>query len=629
MNNVFSKVPSVWLAVMAILPTAACSDISESVKAPEAGKSTGVVFKIAGVPKNVASDATDRLGEVNVFHFSDENFLMRTNIKDPYAEGIMLPSDGTTLIYCVSGLNLPKCVTQREIATYTVEHGSSEVPMFYTATVDFNAENLHGGLIAIEMKRSVARIDFTNAENSGFKVSQVIVEDAPAGTFVFETDSVADFATVSYTHDFSEPFYGTEEGLFRIFESSKPVHMRIIGEYKDSPLNIRTTLPSVERNKAYTLQMVNANSTVEGAFTIKDWEEGASVSASPSASGYCSIDKVNSIIPDNVSVDYGRNILTVTHEGATGIKVAFVSPEKICITSLEGEVPTVKITPNEAVKIEEGYISSFNVYVQANNRLAYKVIANLRDGAGRADFFEIQVLDNPNRVFDTVEMAGRIWMAFNAMSADSAVQVFPTDGLTVEEMYQKNWPMAIGNFFQYGRQLGYSPWTQNDPNGNEETPRDCPWGTPEAMPVPPGYHVASKADWQSLIPNGVTIPATYTAGNGEEIKAELITLPGTINSSPSANANRAGLLMRYMRFESLKTGNVLIIPICGMKTPSWDEYPGGGRALHAWTGYWIYEDRQLWLFQVEGTAEEPIVTQTVSKWNYNGFLPVRGVKNLD
>ncbi len=85
--------------------------------------------------------------------------------------------------------------------------------------------------------------------------------------------------------------------------------------------------------------------------------------------------------------------------------------------------------------------------------------------------------------------------------------------------------------------------------------------------------------------------------------------------------------MRYIRFESLETGNVLCIPVCGMKTAGTAEYPGGGRAMHAWVSYWISMDRYTWLFQISGTSDALTSTQGRDRWNYNGFVPVRGVKN--
>ena len=87
--------------------------------------------------------------------------------------------------------------------------------------------------------------------------------------------------------------------------------------------------------------------------------------------------------------------------------------------------------------------------------------------------------------------------------------------------------------------------------------------------------------------------------------------------------------MRYVRFESLDSHNVLIFPICGMKANKWDEYPGGGKLLSAWTGYWIADDRSLWLFQIGESDGSLSATQGMSRWNYDGFMAVRGIKDHD
>lgn len=633
MRKFYCKTPTAWFAALALMPLSACSDLGTGAPEISKGESNVVAFKIAGIPyQDSSADNSEKLTSVNVFHFKGDEFLIRTDVDDPYAESIGIPNNGTTRIYCVSGAELTADEGSKEsdfaLTTIASPAGADSAPLFYSATADMDEEVLQSRQLTVELKRGVARIDFINDANSNVEIKQVVVEDAPASTFVFACDSMPDDATVRYSHEFSEPFYGSEAALFTLFESNNPVHVRIIGDYGDTPVNIRTTLPSVERNKVYTLQIVNVSSNVEGAFTIKDWEEGKNVGAVPSSTGLL-LDKLNSVVPEEVEVNYGTNTISVPFEGAKDIKLAFLAKTKVSVTKVEGEISTAKVTPNEPVKVEEGYISSFNLSVEPNNRLAYSLIINVKDEEGRYDFVDVTVQNNPIRKIETVEIAGLTWMAFNAMTSDPNVQIFPIDGLTIEEMYQNNWASSVGSFFQYGRALNYSPWTKNDPNGNQDTPRNIPWASPDNMPVPEGYHVATANDWRTLMPNGTTIPSTYTAGNGELIKAELITLPGTLDSSPSVSANKAGLLMRYMRFESQETGNVLIIPICGMKTASWDEYPGGGRALHAWCGYWIMEDRCLWLFQVGGTEEEPVITQKSDKWNYDGFMAVRGVKNPD
>lgn len=634
MKKVFFKTLTTFIVGMALLSTTACTDRNEPASAGSAALDGTVQFAFKGVPyKDSPEEDSNMLSEVNVYHFKGEDFFLRTYIDEPYADGIGLPTDGTTRVYCVSGTELNPEVGVKEEAflnsTVSCQSGDGKASMFYSGTIDFSEKNLSNGRLEIEMKRGVARIDFANAIDSDIRITKIIVENAPATTFVFPCGSMPDDFTVTFSREFAEPFQGVKTGMFQIFESTRPVNVRVLGDFGDTPINILTTIPTVVRNKVYTLQMTNINSNVTGAFTVKDWEEGKTTEAVPSTSRGLFIDRPNSIIPDGVEIDYGTNIVTVPYEGAENIKIAFLAKTKVSISSVEGEVPTVRVSANEPVKIAEGYISSLNIWVEPNKRLAYSLLINIKDEEGHHNFIEVKVLNNPERKIETVEIAGRTWMAFNAMSSDQNRQVFPLDGMSVEEMYRDNWAMAIGSFFQYGKAKNYSPWTKNDPNTNSAIPRDIPWGTPEAMPVPEGFHVATIADWQSLIPNRTTLPSTYTAGNGEQIKAELITLPGTLTNSPSDAANKAELLMRYMRFESLQTGNVLIIPICGMKTASWDEYPGGGRAMHAWTGYWLFEDRRLWLLQVGGTEDAPSIAYSADRWNYDGFMAVRGVKNLD
>ncbi|MDE5806675.1 MAG: fibrobacter succinogenes major paralogous domain-containing protein, partial [Muribaculaceae bacterium] len=615
----------------ALIPMASCSDTQvEALEASNDG--TEILTRFSGMGySNFSENGEENLSEISVFHFKGDDFLLRTDVADPYAEEISLPTAGTTRIYCVSGVDIKASEGTKEAdllnMTVVSPKGAEKAPLFYSASADFSHQAVSSRRIDVAMKRSVARIDFTNTTDSRIEIDKIAVEDAPAAAFIFAHDSVADAGTVSYSREFSEPFYGTERGMFTLFESAAPVHVRIIGKFGDSPLNLVTELPSVERNKVYTLQMVKANAKVEGAFTIKEWEEGDTSDAIPSASAGLYIDKLNSSFPQGVSVDYDSNVITVPYSGVSDMKVAFAAPTRVSIASTEGVTETAKITSNSPVQIDGGYISSFNASVHPNNRVSYSMTINIKDEEGRYNFVEIKVLENTNKAFATVEIAGLTWMAFNATSSDPADQVFPIDGLSVEEMYQKNWPLAIGNFFQYGRKKGYSPWTKNDPNGNADTPRNIPWKDPDCMPLPAGYHVASTKEWQQLMPAGTTFPSTYAAGNGEMIKAEIVTLSGTMTNSPSAAANNAKLLNRYIRFESQETGNVLIIPICGMKANNFDEYPGGGRALHAWTGLWIAEDRCLWLFQINGTEDALTATQGSSRWNYDGFMAVRGVKD--
>ena len=566
MNKNFCKTSTAWLATMALLPLSACSDMVDSGRNSGTGDGDVVVPKFIGIPYlNSSDDESEKLSEVNVFHFKGEDYLMRTDIADPYAETVELPTNGTSRVYCVGGIQLSpeEGVKEADFLLSTVDCSSDSqyAPLFYSGTTDFSEETLRAGRVEIAMKRGVARIDFANNIDESVKVHKLIVTDAPASTFVFPQDSILECSTVSLTREFDEPFFGQESGVFSLFESNHPVNVRILGEYADSPLNIVATLPTVERNKIYTLQITNINSLVQSAFTVKDWEEGNNAGAVPSTSKDIFLDKVNSVIPEDVTVDYGTNTLTVPYTGAKNMKLAFLASTQVSVASVEGEISTVKITANDPVKVEEGYISSFNVSVDPNKRLSYTVVLHLKDGNGKYNFVEIKVLNLDERIIETVEIAGAEWMAFNCTGPDLDKQVYPVDGMSIEDTYRYNWLGAVGSLFQFGRQYAYVPYMGYNPCNNlGGQVQDMPWVNYSHMPCPEGYHVATLAEFRTLCPNGTVIPGTYKAGNGESITVTLHAVDGTIQTP-----TKVGGSIRYMKFTSNDTGNVLILPIAGWK----------------------------------------------------------------
>ncbi len=586
MNKKICKTSTAWLAAMTLLPLSACSDMVDSGQNPGTESGDVVYPKFLGMSyQNSTEDETGKLSKVNVFHFKGEDFLLRTDVEDPYAENIGLPTNGTSRVYCVAGAELTAAEGTKEAdflnSVVTIPANAETSPLFYSGAADFSEETLRGGRVDIQLTRGVARIDLTNTiSDPNIVVNKIVVENAPASTYVFAQDAMAESATVSFSREFSESFQGEEPGMFYLFESAKPVNIRIMGEYGDSPLNILTTLPGVERNKIYTLQIVNFNSTVQGVCTVKEWEEGATAGAVPSTGRGIFIDKVNSVIPEDVEVNYGTNVVTVPFTGAKDMKLAFLAPTKINVTSIEGEVSTAKITPNEAMKVEEGYISSFNVSIEANKRLSYTVIVNLKDENGKGNFVEIKVLNSLERTIETVEIGGATWMAFNCTSPDLDKQVYPVDGLSVEETYKNNWIGAIGYLYQFGRQYGYVPYNSYNPCNNlGNQKQDIPWVNYSHMPCPEGYHVATLQEFRTLCPSGTVIPGTYTAGNGESITVTIHAIDDQL-----ITPTKVGGVGRYMKFTSNDTGNSLILPIAGYKSDkSTASNPNFGKDGVYWT----------------------------------------------
>ncbi len=631
MNNTFLKNTSLWLAAFASLFLASCSEMEQINDAAE--KTDGITMPLAlkGIPYNDQSQvSSEKVSEVSLFHFKNDVFSFSNIFKNPYADDLQISVGGSSKIYCVSGVSLKaveKVTKEYDFARNVVafDKQSNSSPMFYSSVVDVNSVWRYGK-VEVALERSVARIDFTNFVDAEVYISEVAVVDAPASTFVFSSGSMPSEETVALAKTFEAPLQGSAADLFRIFESTRPVHVRISGKAGNSPLEIEAVLPKVVRNKVYSIQIERVNGKFQASFKVNDWVEDLSLYAKTSQSSSIDIDKENSILPAGVMVDYASNHVRVPSSGVSGMRIAFVAPSKVAVTSIAGEMSGSKVSACESVKSGSGYISYFNVDIepQRNGASGYSMMVNLCDEAGNADFVEISVQSLHH--IETVSIAGAEWMCFNAVSADLDNQVFPIEGISVEEMYRDHWVKAIGNFFQFGKQKGYNPWTRNDPTANNQTARNTPWAATESIPVPEGYHVASSAEWLSLLPAGTSIPSTYTAGNGEMIKAEIVELPGYVSGTPSSKANKANLEMRYIRFESLETGNVLIIPVCGQKTADTDEVPGSMWRMSESVCYWTSDETCL-SFRVSGSDGSLKATQKIARFDLDGFLPVRAIKN--
>ena len=80
----------------------------------------------------------------------------------------------------------------------------------------------------------------------------------------------------------------------------------------------------------------------------------------------------------------------------------------------------------------EGIVSSFNVSVaaQGSGRLGYTVLVHLKNAllSGTYDYVEIRVAPSDKQI-ETVEIAGNVWMAFNARSHDLEDQIIRWTGL--------------------------------------------------------------------------------------------------------------------------------------------------------------------------------------------------------
>lgn len=572
--------------------------------------------------------------ETSVYVFRGESLVKCLHTADAEASPIKIKNVGDGMVYVTSGLPLDVqegVTVEADMALLTTGCSESDgcAPLFYTGSASLGDDVYDAGKLSVDLERSVARIDLVNTELADLVVTEVVAENAPAATYVFKGESVLECGTVRLAHVFNEPFRGTCRGVTTLFETDHSVNIRIRGYYENAEVDITATLPSVQRNKVYTLNVVNAGTKVETTFNVTDWKEGDSVSATPDAGNGLKIDPEYSEIPEGVVVDFENNIVTVPAAGVNGLKLAFKAETKIELQSTDNLMPSVSITENPVENLNQGYVSSFNLNVEAVGKgsLGYNFTMHLRNTLMTLsyDFVEVRVESSPYQI-QTVTIGGSEWMCFNATSANIEEQIFLLDGVSsVEEMYNNHFADCIGNYFQYNRPNPYSPWTSNSPTA--VTRPSGAWTNAANFPLPAGYHIPSIAEWQQLFPDGTTVPSEYTCATGERISVSVVTLPGTLTTDV-AEVNNQNYKMRYVLFESLDTGNKLFIPLVGAKANNTNLLPG----VNGWTfgtavPFWASDDRRAWFINCNVGANPITATMANNGFNYDGFCPVRGIKN--
>lgn len=631
MTNMYQRFFAGIAITAGILGLSACSD-KQSEPADYDGEHLVVNFSRSG-----DESLEQAFDDVDIYIFRGNTLVKTIHSDDPQSEPIRIKDVGDGMVYAISGLSLDVTVGQTTVADMdnlvtNCSDGAASAPLFFSGYAPLNKDVYSAGILTLEPVRSVARIDLVNEVDKNITVNEIIIENAPKSTLVFAGPKVAEGNSIRFEHSFAEPMQARSEGVFTIFESAEPVEIRVRGFYGETPMDMTTSLSRVERNKIYTLQVVNAGSKVETSFSVKDWEDGNTVGAGPDMKNGITIDPEYSVIPAGVQVDYENNIVTVPYAGVNGLKLAFKGDTKINLSSTDGLISSASVSENPLVTVEDGYVSSFDVNVdpQGKGRLGYSVILHLRNAllSQSYDYVEVRVEPSPYQI-ETVVIAGHEWMCFNATSQDLDEQIYILDGLdSVEDMYNQRFAETVGNQFQYGRPNGYSPWTANNPDAVARPSDSSPWTKPEYMPLPEGYHIASFSEWEDLIPNNAYIPSEYTCRTGERIRATLVTLPGTL-VTPVAAINNKKYLMRYVLFESLDTGNKLFIPICSAKTPGSSVLPSYSD-FHIAALYWVSNDRACWFMRIQDSGDHKGELKCQeSNFNYNGFLSVRGIKDAE
>lgn len=565
--------------------------------------------------------------ETDFYQFDDGKLVRKERVTSS-GEIIDVTTQGNTKVYCVAGTPIESNTGETTLEDFlsckiSSPADASSAPIFYAGGGDLDTAVEE---TALEMCHGVARIDLA-CEDPRMVIKEVIVENAPASSYIINNPSAPeDNATVTYSRSIGEDFEGFFQQAFTIFETTKGVTLRVKGKFDGDPMNFSTTIPVVKRNKIYTLG-VSGGSAFETSITISDWSTGDNGEGIIEL-GEAKINLELSDIPEGVIIDPLTNDIKIPASGVEDMKLAFVTSAPLRLGNILGSDDSISVESLGSEESEEGYVTKFSVNVQEQPKCARAYGITVMFNGDNGFYINMNVEESPYQI-PTVHIGGHDWMCFNAISNDVDEQIYIMEGgPTVEEMYNGNFTESIGNYFMFGRSFPLSPWQSYDLSLFTDMTMDKPWTTPGKVPLPKGYHIPTLAEWQDLIPNKTTIPASYRTASGDSIKATLVTLPGTL-ITPSAAVNAKNFKMRYILFESISSGAKLYLPIAGLKTAANVEVPGYKNYLFDTNGaYWTRNDRDILFITyktLEGGVEGAYLEQ--GRWGYDGTVSVRGIKD--
>lgn len=645
MNNAFLKALPKWVASFTFFTLCACSYVNEvevDSQQPSAINESSVVLRIPAFKVQT----TVSVKTIDIFQFSDGIFVKKVTV-DPSKDNVVkLDRKPGTKIYAMAGYTVEVAhqMSEKDFSTMTipVPKDSCSAPSFFSSVTSMLTDEDN---INIKLYSGVARLDIDN-QDPALKIEKVSISGAASSSHIFQTDGkTCETQHADYLRTFKAGIEGLEERAFVLFETSSPITVTISGRRNGEAVEVVSETPVIVRNTIYTVCIdnegsnnkersisdPNGNSDEEdfprASIKVRSWEDGDKESGSIDL-GESAIDIGRSTIPAGVTINSSDNTVTVPAEGVSGMKLAFVTHAPLELGSALSDMDGVSVTPITSSTTDYGYISEFKVDVAKQPKCAAHYQASIFFNGSSNFFINIEVEASPYQI-PTVHIGGHDWMCFNAVSQDPEEQIFLTAGMTVDQMYNNHFADCIGNMFQYGRPNPFSPWTANDPNRFADQARDVPWETKSMMPLPKGYHVPSSAEWQDLIPDGIIIPASYRTRAGDSIRATIVTLPGTLDGTPSAATNAQNYLKRGVLFESLTTGARLFLPMAGIKTDTSAEIPTDPAfRFDNKSGYWMKEKQQVMLLQCEkgGDGSYDIKLER-NNWYADGFVMVRGIKD--
>lgn len=191
---------------------------------------------------------------------------------------------------------------------------------------------------SVDLIRSVGRLDLALSEDGATQISRIEFEDLAQNSLLFKGSTTAPITRYKDAREFSPALLGSTTAVRYLYETQKPVKVTVYGNYNNLPITVSAEIPSISRNKIYSLRVNNNGASLSLSLSIRDWELGEIVESAPDVNHPLKIDSRYSVFPANVTPDYNANSVFVGAAGAT-FKLAFLSDSKVDVIS-DAESPS-------------------------------------------------------------------------------------------------------------------------------------------------------------------------------------------------------------------------------------------------------------------------------------------------
>lgn len=572
--------------VLTLLFVGSCTETpsTEPIKPTDPTESVDHKFKFS--TNSLGTESTN-ITNVNAYVFS-AGTLVKIIVGLPITEStVTINVPVNTQIYFLAGIGTsPSSMSSLEENKTSVEtflslcadpmkeSEASTATQFLTGYYE-GVNNTEKAVHDITMTRSVARLDLDTSSDPLIKINRIIVKNVPLSTLIFENNKTIDTKITTTTAEtiFDTPISGKSEGFMYLYESSQSIPMTLYGTYNDVPIVVNITIPSLERNSAYTVKVNNTGTSVNGSITIKPWDQGGVIEGNPDLNTSVSIDMLHTSADNGIAIDNQANHIRISENGGM-INLALTAETPLAITSIEGNNPLISVGSPVSETVENKFITRISISASAQEKgsLPYQVKIALKSPLTQNpyDYVTIDVDGNQNQI-PTVTFAGYEIMAFNTTGSQLSDQVYIPEGSSVIDMYNKNWTECTGKMFQFGRPLGYYPHENKKPT---TIPEFMEWSETNGAPCPAGFRMLTNAELKKIMPPSKDPMAI----NGTEfidyyIGSKVAKMEIIVPSVSVSMGNIRNIIPRYVRLTC--EGETLIFPMAGYK---WTDGNGAGAA---------------------------------------------------